>query len=500
MSLSRLDFIRGIAASAGVASVGPWRLFAAPEGWTPPKAPNIAFGVVSDTHLRTDRTGKRIDMKQWPDKYLVAALRHFRELNVDAVVHCGDMADRGQIVEMQAHADVWRKAFPDDRAADGRKVERLFVMGNHDVDGAGYGTGFRVDHIYKDPEELKKHILATDLAGWWERIWGEKYEGVWHKEVRGYHFFGKHWGVADSELGRVIAENCKALALDVGDRPFFFLTHAITDAAFNKAICACRNGFGFFGHWHMSAANWRCMRLFHNTTPSVQCPAIYPYFNDGRWLGGGDQGIVAAPIEGKLQAGSWRQGLVVRVYDDMLVMSRYEYSQGGSLGADWIMPLGWARRTGVGGRKAHPLSIPELKKVIGAPEFRKGAKLDVVKCCQCGNAANPEANSQLENDSKGNNSTMATISVKIPLADGNPDSRVYAYEVVVTGGDPSRKLLKAVYAAGANMGVGREPNGGVTTLAIKGAELPQGAELTVAVRPMTSLGTRGKSIEARVAV
>ena len=41
-----------------------------------------------------------------------------------------------------------------------------------------------------------------------------------------------------------------------------------------------------------------------------------------------------------------------------------------------------------------------------------------------------------------------SIRIKIPLADGNPDSRVYAYEVVVAGDEGTPKLRKAVYAAG----------------------------------------------------
>jgi len=471
MKTSRLDFLKGVASSAGFASLGIGRIFAAPEGWKPPRNPNITFGVVSDTHLRTDRTGKKIDMQSWPDKYLAAAFRHFHEQNVDAVVHCGDMADRGQIVEMQAHADVWRRFFPDGRSADGRKVEKLFVMGNHDVDGYDYGRGFRVDQIYHVPEELKKHILATDLSGWWERIWGEKYEPVWHKEVKGYHFFGLHWGAKEADLERLIAARRKPCGLDEGVRPFFFLTHAITHADFNKAVRAYKNGFGFFGHWHMSAANWKTMRLLEGATPSVQCPAMYPFFDDGKWLGGGDKGISVAPLEDELQAGSWRQGLIVRVYDDMLVISRHEYSEGGSLGADWIMPLDWARRTGNRGRARHPFSIAELKTKIGNPQFRSGAKLIV-------------------------ESSNSDIRLSIPYPDGNPGSRAYAFDVVVIGDEWEKKLFKSVYAAGANMGVGHESNGGVTTLKIPAKELPRGNVLTISVRPITSLGTRGRSIRA----
>jgi hypothetical protein len=44
------------------------------------------------------------------------------------------------------------------------------------------------------------------------------------------------------------------------------------------------------------------------------------------------------------------------------------------------------------------------------------------------------------------------------------------------------------------MGIGHEPNGGVTTLEIPKSELPPGKTLTFAVRPLSSLGTSGNSI------
>ena len=80
------------------------------------------------------------------------------------------------------------------------------------------------------------------------------------------------------------------------------------------------------------------------------------------------------------------------------------------------------------------------------------------------------------------------------MADGNPNSRVYAYEVVVVGEPGTPKLHKAVYATGCNLGIGHEPNGGMTTLDIPKSELPPGKTLTFVVRPLTSLGTYGKAI------
>ena len=117
-----------------------------------------------------------------------------------------------------------------------------------------------------------------------------------------------------------------------------------------------------------------------------------------------------------------------------------------------------------------------LKRKIGSPQFRPNAKLQIL----VEESARP--------------SDCKIVKLLIPPADGNAQSRVYAFDVVVVGDGAKEKLLKSVYAAGANMGIGHEPNGGVTTLRIPAAELPKGASLTFAVRPITSLGTRGKAL------
>ena len=161
--------------------------------------------------------------------------------------------------------------------------------------------------------------------------------------------------------------------------------------------------------------------------------------------------------------------MVVNVYDDMVVFERHEFTEGGKLGPDWVMPLGKYA--------PHPFSKSELKKVIGEPQFRDGAKLEVSE-----------------------DSAPLRLCVKIPLADGNPDSRVFAYDGVVVGDASEKRLYKSVYAVGCNLGIGREPNKGVTTLEIPKSELPAGKKLTVAVRPLSSLGTAGRAIAAEAVI
>jgi len=210
MMMTRRDWLKGLVATIGLDAVGGGRfLFAAPPGWTAPGGAKLVLGVFSDTHLRTDWTGLNA-ARTFPHDYLNAALAHFRAANVDAVVHCGDMAHRGQVRELEFHAEAWRRFFPDNRAPDGHTVEKLFVTGNHETDGWRYGTddGFKVEKAFPDPAERDRRILAVDLAAKWEKVWGEKYEKVWHKEIKGYHFFGRHHGVGEKlagGAGRVVA-------------------------------------------------------------------------------------------------------------------------------------------------------------------------------------------------------------------------------------------------------------------------------------------------------
>ena len=141
------------------------------------------------------------------------------------------------------------------------------------------------------------------------------------------------------------------------------------------------------------------------------------------------------------------------------------------------------------------------------PSERRYAALEICNCenvklCNYGNMETKEL-PQFQNSII---PQSHNLTIKIPLADGNPDSRVYAYEVVVVGDEGTTKLHKAVYAAGCNMGIGHEPNGGVTTLEITEEELSKvypssphsSSSITIAVRPLSSLGTFGTPIVTKV--
>ena len=501
MEAARRQFLKGLAATLGFGALGGYgRLFAVPQLWKPGRTPNLVFGVISDTHLISSRRKREELMwtrtrhpfgneKGRADKYLVSALEYFRERNVDAVMHCGDIADQGLVSEMEWTAAAWHRVFPGNRAPDGHEVVKLFVTGNHDVEGM-----WRVPRDYPDAAERARRMLNTDMAGHWERIWGEPFDDVWHKEVKGYHFFGRNFGEqSKAKFAQLLAAANAKFRLGDGARPFFIASHTGYAGRVNKEYrkllkANLSNAVAFFGHHHWSLANWN--RVYFDIRPDVpqiQCPPCNSSFDAP--LGDSDAYIVPVRIEETGQVGMARQGLVVSVFDDCVVFERRDFNiPGGSLGTKWVMPLGLYA--------PHPLSKGELKKAIGEPQFRKGAKLEVENVANVEILPNANIQSQLEtgNIGIGNTGNIGNIVIKIPLADGNPDSRVYAYEVVVVGDEGNPKLRKAIYAAGCNLAVGTEPNVGVTTLEIPASELPPGQSLTFAVRPITSLGTSGRPI------
>ena len=96
--ISRKDFLQGALASMGLGFLGGRRLFAVPPGWTPSGPVRLTFGVVSDTHMRTNYDTQYTPPGFWrtcTDVRFRNALKFFRDQSVDAVMHCGDWADRG---------------------------------------------------------------------------------------------------------------------------------------------------------------------------------------------------------------------------------------------------------------------------------------------------------------------------------------------------------------------------------------------------------------------
>lgn len=401
--MNRRCFLSGAAAFA---ASRPWRLFAE-TGESQPMAldvagatPDLRFGVVSDVHVR-EATG------QYGTEALVKAFSWFRDQGADGVVIAGDMADFGLVSQLQCIADAWNKVFPRDKGLDGRHVEKLFIYGNHDIEG------FKYSKIEPKPDE----IIATDRAAAWERVFGEPYVPIWKKTVKGYTFIGAHWdgwkGVPSIEpyMKERAAELC-------GDRPFFYIQHphpkgtchggwawGQDDGFATRALSRFPNAIAFSGHSHHplvdERAIWQGAFTSIGTASLRYIDPVYGRENAGP---SALDDLKQMPM---LDRFGGKEGLLVSVYPGCVVVRRRDIVCDGDLGPDWVIPLPSA------GPK--PFDFAARGASAAPPEFPSGAKA-VVRGPFDGKDRKGRASKQIE--------------VSFPAAtagDGRP--RAYDYEV-----------------------------------------------------------------------
>ena len=144
---------------------------------TAPRA--VRIGLLADIHIGDDNDNS--DLKR--------ALRIFDAKKADAVIAAGDLTDFGLLAELKEVAAAWNEVFPASRRSDGEPVVRLFHYGDHDT-----ALNFKV----RQREVVEKgrwadyipHI-GPDVA--WERAFGEKFEPVVRRNVKGVEFTLVHF-------------------------------------------------------------------------------------------------------------------------------------------------------------------------------------------------------------------------------------------------------------------------------------------------------------------
>ena len=104
----------------------------------------------------------------------VRVLAEEMERNDRIVLITGDLTTWNKLPEFEAVATTWFKVFPENRRPDGQPIEKLFVYGNHDVQGHGYGdTPKKLAEKYPDEATRAAHRIVTDRKAVWERLFNE---------------------------------------------------------------------------------------------------------------------------------------------------------------------------------------------------------------------------------------------------------------------------------------------------------------------------------------
>jgi hypothetical protein len=446
-AISRRGFIGG-AAACGMSS------FAAAAGNFRSGRPNLRVGVLSDIHIRIDgATGRKVDYSD--DATFIHALEWFRDQGVDAVMITGDITDYGKISEMQLVADDWFRVFPGDRAPDGRKVERLFVMGNHDwdyfpSDAAGnlrrYGAAEAAD--------IPKNLICGDPDGVWRRIWHEPLERVFMKNVKGYVFAGAHW-MGGKGPGRYSATGpfLEKHRRDIDpSRPFFYMQHPhpkdtvcpwtrFHDGGASTGILSTfPNAVALTGHSHYSLTDERCIWQGAFTSVNAGCLRFTEPPLDSRPPLGWENTRAAHNQKlndpGKMMPLMWadwtgRQGMLMDVYDDRIVFVRRDFLHDLSLGDDWVVPLG------AGASKPYKFA-PRAERSL-APEFPAGARLKVRKIRAKSRGVDGRGGGAPETDA---------FEVTVPQADAVSTARPFEYELAAVDEGGKRTELTPLLDAG----------------------------------------------------
>ena len=501
-NISRRWFIGGL---ASFGAFGGNRIFCANAGTFASGKPNLSFGVVSDVHVRLAMSGNGF-AKEHDTTTFIHTLDWFRDQKVDAVMIVGDIADKGLVDELQFVADAWFKVFPNDKAPDGRHVQRLFVYGNHDFEGFRYGDYAK--KIWADETERAKHVLRTDLKANWESIFHEEYSPIMRWNVNGYNFVGGHWTAdkchAKDETGIGGVEEFFATNATTFDpkKPFFYFQHphpkdtcygswawGHDDGRATRALSAFPNAIAFSGHSHTTLTHdqsiWQGAFTSLGTsslryTGGAYAKARLPM---GYENGGGDAAFDANKISGSGYGSTMdgRQGLLVRVYDSHISFTRREFVYDQFLGEDWVLPLPAA--------ESKPFAFAEHAKRSIAPEFPPGASLLVSRARGKNRGA----------AAKGKTPAIPSVEKPVfvldfPAADAVKGGRAFDYEIVAVPKDGGKKVKRYLMADGYNMSPDNPRTHRPQTCRIAADQLPQGVEFRFAVRPVNSLGKPGRPI------
>ena len=407
---------------------------------------NVTIGVLSDVHVGTSRA-----------KMLEDTFAFLRDAGVDGVIIAGDIANGGHSNELKSAGNAWDAVFPDDKAPDGRHVEKLFLYGNHD----NYGKS-----------------INQDRAGAWRYAFHEDWAPIYAKTVKGYVFICAHWG-NEKKLADFLRENEEKLHLRDG-RPFFYSQHphpgntvygpwawGNDGGVATQALGTYSNAVAFSGHSHHSLTDERS--VWQGAFTSIGTSSL-SYIYAQYWRENGEntagESVKQMPM---LHEGGGKQGMVMRVYDDAIVIERWDMIARQKVGADWTIPLDGTRPFAFGKRRA--AAIP--------PEFA------------------PDASVMLSNGTGKNRKgeEVEQVTVTFPSAIPSATSRVLDYEVRALAYHEDvdyAVATKRIHSAAFYLPVERDAPTNKCVFAF--SELPEKTPLRFAVRPVECYGKKGHEI------
>lgn len=336
LPVSRRSFLTGavsLAALSGCRSAYPLT-----------KRPNLRLGVLADIHISAEDG----DFGKFGDAEVFKhALKWFRDQDVDGVIVAGDLCENGVVSQLKKVAEAWYEVFPGDRGRDGGIVAKLFINGNHDVEGQYYD---KFADRFHEKESFKADWVASDVAGVWERLFNEPYEPIWLKRVKGYQVIGAHWDTwkGISSLEKWVADHDGEIDRD---KPFFYIQHALPkdtcygerawgqdDGSCTRAFSTYPNAISICGHTHYGMTDDRFIWLGDFT--SIQCPSLrYGSFSGTATLNPKGTKLIYPPESKDRRLWKMRQGMMIDVYDTEVKIICRDFHYNDYVRDDIVLPV-----------------------------------------------------------------------------------------------------------------------------------------------------------------
>ncbi|MBR4171184.1 MAG: metallophosphoesterase [Kiritimatiellae bacterium] len=471
--LTRRWFIGGMAGAA--ATMGTRRLFAMADAAKAPGA-KLKMGVLSDIHLN----------REGDEDTFLNALSYFRDAGADAVLIAGDIADTGRIVQLKRCADCWFKIFPNGKAPDGRTVEQLFIYGNHCVTAWTWGNPYKDNEAGAAAEAIG---YRENRARIWDEFFHEPYQPIWLKRVKGFPVIGAHW--EERGKGIDIEEFMKAHAKEIDPAlPFFYTQHAHPkdtcfgrwswghdDGRSTRALSPYPNAIALSGHSHYSLTDERTVwqgAFTSINTSSLRYTSLDFALRENS--NGNNYGYKAKKRERAMRSlgtGDGRQGMLLSVFDDHVVIERREFLGNQSLGDDWVFPLPCA--------DPKPFAYVERAKRRTAPQFPAGAEVKIA----------------LTKDKK----ERQLVEITFPAAEAKQKCRVFEYEVTAVLVEDDVDLIqlqRRVIAPDFHL---PEKSAGKPGICVLFADdLPNKGHYRFDVRPIECFGHKGEPIHGTAVI
>lgn len=433
----------------------------------------LRVGILSDIHIKTT------DAQSVPR--FVKALEWFRDAGVDAVLIAGDMADAGTVTELGMVADAWYRVFPEDKAPDGSHVEKLFIYGNHDIEGWSYSYVRR----RKDYASIRADRIVEDRAAVWEKLFHEPWSPIYIKDVKGYKFIGGHYDNRSNMPGLAGFLSAHDSELSGSGKPFFYFQHTHPRGTCSAPwvwgqdggevtglLSAYPNAVAFSGHSHTPLTDDRVVWQGGFTsigTASLSYVIPLGGRENSRVFGAKDPAPSQMPY---LTGKDAHHGQLMTVYDDYIVLQRHEFEFDEDLGDNWVIPLDVNRGA---------MTFDARARAEVAPQFAPGAAVTTLR-----HEGKDRQNQNLEQ-----------MSVSFPTAPrGSGHGRAFDYEVCVEVEDVDTYktiLTKRVYSGAGYLGE-RKDAASTVVCEFGMGELPAARPFRFAVRPCGCFGRKGEAL------